>query len=78
MILQMLAARAATYKGLLLVVAAVPILILKNGVRIVTVSLLSIYVSRDFLHGWIHTSGGILAKRGQNRCCNHRAPPAGG
>jgi hypothetical protein len=29
-------------------------------VRIVAVTLLSIYVSRSFLHGWLHTSGGIV------------------
>ena len=44
----------------LLVLSAVPILIVKNGVRIVTVSLLTIYVDRGFLHGWLHTSGGIV------------------
>lgn len=44
----------------LLIFSIVPILILKNGVRIATVSLLAIYVDRRFLHGWLHTSGGIL------------------
>jgi len=44
----------------LLVLSIVPILIFKNGVRIVAVSLLSIYVNRSFLHGWLHTSGGIV------------------
>ena len=43
-----------------LVFAAVPVLILKNGVRIVTISLLTIYGDRGFLHGWLHTSGGIM------------------
>jgi len=50
----------STSRKLLLVLATLPILIVKNGVRIVTLSLLSIYVSRSFLHGWIHTSGGIV------------------
>jgi exosortase len=36
------------------------IVILKNGVRIVTISLLAIYVDRGFLHSWLHTSGGIV------------------
>jgi exosortase len=44
----------------LLIFSVVPILILKNGARIVAVSLLAIYVDRGFLHGWLHTSGGIL------------------
>jgi exosortase len=42
------------------VFSTLPILILKNGVRIVTVSLLSIYVDRAFLYGWLHKSGGIV------------------
>jgi exosortase len=50
----------SAWRKTLLALAIVPILILKNGVRIVTVSLLSIYVSRRFLHGWLHTSGGIV------------------
>jgi len=40
--------------------STLPILILKNGFRIVSVCLLSIYVDRGFLHGWLHTSGGIV------------------
>jgi exosortase len=44
----------------LLVLSAVPILIFKNGLRIVTISLLSIYVDPRFLHGWLHTSGGVV------------------
>ena len=43
-----------------LIVAAIPILIFKNAVRIVAISLLSAYVSRDFLTGSLHQSGGIL------------------
>jgi exosortase/archaeosortase family protein len=42
------------------VLSIVPILIFKNGVRIVTLSLLTIYVDPGFLHGWLHMSGGIL------------------
>jgi exosortase len=48
------------WKKALLVLSIVPILIVKNGARIVAVSLLSIYVNRAFLHGWLHTSGGIV------------------
>jgi len=44
----------------LLILAVIPILVLKNGVRIVTISLLTIYVDRRFLHGWLHTSGGVV------------------
>lgn len=43
-----------------LMLSALPILILKNGVRIVTISLLTIDVDRRFLHGPLHTSGGIV------------------
>jgi len=48
------------WRRLVLTLSILPILILKNGARIVTVSLLSIYVDRALLHGWVHTSGGIL------------------
>jgi exosortase len=48
------------WRKALLLLSIVPILILKNGVRIATVALLSIFVNRGFLHGWLHTSGGIL------------------
>jgi len=53
------ALRSAWRKSVL-VASIVPILILKNGVRIVAVCLLTIYVDRGFLHGWLHTSGGIV------------------
>ena len=43
-----------------LILSAVPVLILKNGVRIVTICLLTIHVDRRFLHGSLHTSGGIV------------------
>ena len=43
-----------------LIVAVIPIVIFKNGLRIVTVSLLTIYMNRGFLHGWLHQSGGIV------------------
>ena len=50
----------SAWRKALWVLSIVPILILKNGVRIVTLCLLTMYVDRSFLHGWLHTSGGIL------------------
>ncbi len=50
----------SAWRKLLLILCVVPILIFKNAARIVALSLLSIYVDRGFLHGWLHTSGGIL------------------
>src|SRR5208337_202345 len=50
----------SAWRKSVLVASIVPILILKNGVRIVAVCLLTIYVDRGFLHGWLHTSGGIV------------------
>lgn len=44
----------------ILVVSLIPIVVLKNGLRIVTISALTIYVNRGFLHGWLHQSGGIV------------------
>ena len=48
------------WRRLLFTLSTVPILIFKNGVRIVAICLLSIYVDRGFLHGWLHTSGGVV------------------
>lgn len=50
----------AVWRKLLLVLTVMPIVILKNGVRIVTISLLTVYVNRGFLHGWLHSSGGVV------------------
>ena len=50
----------STWRKVVLVVVILPILILKNAVRIVTICLLSIYIDRRFLHGWLHVSGGIV------------------
>ena len=44
----------------LLALSILPIVILKNGLRIVTLSLLTIYVNPGFLHGRLHHSGGIV------------------
>jgi len=43
-----------------LLAAAVPVLVIKNGVRIVTLTLLSIYVDPGFLTGNLHREGGFL------------------
>lgn len=48
------------WKQALVVLCVVPLVLLKNGVRIVTLSLLAIYVDPGFLSGWLHTSGGIV------------------
>lgn len=44
----------------LLLLSVAPIVILKNGIRIVSIAILSLYVNRAFLHGWLHRSGGIV------------------
>lgn len=44
----------------LLVACTLPILIVKNGVRIASISLLVVYLDRSFLHGWLHMSGGVV------------------
>jgi len=46
-------------KGLLWLLA-IPLAILKNGLRIVCISLLGIYVDRGFLSGNLHSRGGIV------------------
>lgn len=50
----------SAWRKALWVLSIIPILIFKNGVRIVTLCLLTIYVNPGFLHGWLHTSGGIV------------------
>jgi len=45
---------------LTLVLLAVPLAIFKNGLRIVTLTLLSIYVDAGFLSGDLHRKGGIV------------------
>lgn len=37
-----------------------PIAVVKNGVRIVTLSLLTLYVDKGFLQGSLHTRGGVV------------------
>jgi len=43
-----------------LTLATLPLLIIKNGIRIVTLSLLSIYVDPGFLTGSLHRDGGVV------------------
>jgi exosortase len=50
----------SSWRKVLLVVAIIPILVLKNGARIVTIYLLAAYLNPAFLHGWLHTSGGVV------------------
>jgi exosortase/archaeosortase family protein len=38
----------------------IPVTILKNAIRIVSLSLLSIHVDPGFMEGWLHRSGGIV------------------
>jgi exosortase len=44
----------------LLVAAVLPVAILKNGIRITSLSLLSIYVNPSFLEGRLHHDGGVV------------------
>jgi exosortase len=50
----------SSWMKVLLVVAVLPVAILKNGLRIVSLSLLSIHVDPRFLAGRLHTDGGIV------------------
>jgi exosortase len=43
-----------------LTVATLPLLFIKNGIRIVTLSLLAVYVDPSFLAGRLHRQGGIV------------------
>jgi exosortase len=45
---------------LALIMAVVPVAMAKNGLRIVTLSILAIYVDPSFLRGLLHTQGGII------------------
>lgn len=50
----------STYNKIFLVMLLLPLSILKNAIRIVTLSTLAIYVDPIFLNGPIHHRGGIL------------------
>jgi exosortase/archaeosortase family protein len=43
-----------------LVIAGLFVMILKNGVRIVTLTLLASYVDPGFLYGKLHREGGVV------------------
>ena len=47
------------WKKVVFVLSIIPITILKNGMRIVTLSLLGIYIDQRILYGELHKSGGI-------------------
>jgi exosortase len=48
------------WKRLLLCLAVVPIAMFKNGLRIATLSTLSVYVNPAFLYGNLHHRGGVV------------------
>ena len=50
----------SAWTKILLLLAALPLLIIKNGIRIVTLSLLSVYVDPSFLTGRLHQQGGAV------------------
>ena len=45
---------------ILVVLLAAPLSILKNAVRIFTLSMLSMYVDHGVMHSWLHHQGGIV------------------
>jgi exosortase len=48
------------WSKLLLILAVLPVAILKNGIRIVTLSLLATHVDEGFLTGQLHHEGGVV------------------
>lgn len=48
------------WRRAVLVIATIPLVILKNGIRIVTLTLLAIHVDPSFLTGPLHHRGGIV------------------
>ncbi len=48
------------WKQLFFVVLSLPLSLIKNGIRIATLTLLSIYVNPEFLHGDLHRDGGFV------------------
>lgn len=49
-----------SWKILLFVLLVIPLSIIKNGIRIATLTLLSLYVDPDFLRGSLHREGGFV------------------
>jgi len=50
----------SNWTKLILCILVVPIAVVKNSVRIVTLSTLALYVNRDFLYGHLHRQGGVI------------------
>ncbi len=49
------------WRRLIVVLATIPLTIFKNGIRILTLSLLAVYVDRTFItNSWLHHSGGTV------------------
>jgi exosortase len=46
-------------RKIFLAISTIPLVILKNALRIVTISWLAIYVNQGFLHGKLHRYGGL-------------------
>ncbi len=78
-------------RRLTIILSTLPIVVLKNGVRIVTLTLLAIYVDPSFLTGSLHHEGGIvffliglvmlmpiiaLLRRGEDKTLSTRATAA--
>jgi exosortase len=59
MVLAQLLLRSPWGKGLV-ILAAIPLSIAKNGLRIFVLSMLGVYVDPGFLDGWLHHHGGIV------------------
>ena len=50
----------SAWKKALLAVAVIPLTIVKNGIRIVSLTLLALHVDPSFLNGQLHHEGGIV------------------
>lgn len=50
----------SNWRRLVFCILILPVSIIKNGLRIASLSTLSVYVSRAFLFGWPHRSGGFV------------------
>jgi len=49
-----------TWRKLVLCVIVIPLAVFKNGLRIMTLSVLAIYVNPEFLYGNLHRHGGVV------------------
>jgi exosortase len=50
----------SNWRKSLFVLAAIPLSIAKNSLRIFVLCMLAIRVNMEFLHGWLHQMGGIV------------------